>query len=243
MAKELVQLKYLGFTSIGSDTRLLKFSMEEGNFDFKAGQYIQIEILVDGEKIKRSYSIANSPNVGGQIEIALSEIEGGRSSSFLSALVEGSKLFARGPFGHLILLEEPPTRHVMLSASTGLAPFRAMLPILTSRLEEGWPEVCFLIGARSRDDLLFRDELIKAHESHRNFRLLVAYSRDIPIALESWERFGRVQDLIPEIDLLGSPVVFYLCGKPEFVDELERWLIGAGISGKAIRRERYIAGA
>jgi len=239
----VTRLRYYGGVTIASKTRLIRFAPISQPIRYLPGQFMQLEVFHQGERFRRSYSIANAPEANGELEFAVSQVAAGRGVDFLSAIEVGTEVEGRGPFGSLTLIPEAPVRHVMVGTATGTAPFRAMLPQFASRLAEGWPQVSFWFGARSRDEVLFHDELVAFAESHTRFDLRLAYSREMPSRPMPWESFGRVQSLVKEHVAREARSVFYLCGNPAMVDEVAALLTSKSVSADAIRRERYISGA
>ncbi|WP_373289467.1 hypothetical protein, partial [Alicyclobacillus cellulosilyticus] len=74
-------------------------------------------------------------------------------------LKPGDAIDINGPFGRLILKDEVPKRYIFVATSTGITPYRAMLPALQKRLEENkLLEVVILQGAQKSEDILYGDE-------------------------------------------------------------------------------------
>ena len=120
--------------TLSDNTIQLNFQVE-GEFDFIAGQFVQFMIEQGGEKKKRSYSIANSPesfHKEGHLEIAISLVEGGLASELFNKAELGLQLEMAGPFGILTAPASHSGQMVLAGTGTGLAPYRSMLPTLTS---------------------------------------------------------------------------------------------------------------
>jgi ferredoxin-NADP reductase len=221
------------------------FRREDGEpLEFLPGQFVQLFFdCGDGEKFRRSYSIASVPGRDATIDIAVSAVVDGRATERFWALKPGDMVEAMGPFGRLVLRDEPPARHVLVATGTGVTPYRAMLPDLANRLETGWPEVHLLMGVRTREDLLYGDEFVAFAQAHPGFRFTAHYSREPDDALQSWERRGYVQHAFPELGLDPNSDVVYLCGNPDMIDQSMAWLTERGFPAPRVRREKYISGA
>src|SRR5690606_5030891 len=82
--------------------------------EFTPGQFIQIWFeSEDGSPVRRSYSIASVPD-DETIDIAVSEVLDGFATERFWALKPGDKLRAMGPFGRLVLRDEPATRYILV---------------------------------------------------------------------------------------------------------------------------------
>lgn len=211
---------------------------------FKPGQFIQLFFTdAAGEEQRRSYSIANPPPPEGAPtcwELAVSLLPGGRASTFLQELPLGEIIDAGGPFGRFHLMPGDAPRHILLVATgTGVAPFRAMLTELRRRLDAG-TQVVLLCGARTREELLYRDDFLALMRHAPGFTYRGCVSRQTPLPDEPDLIAGHVQAalmaLAPDADDLAL-----LCGNPAMVDDCAARLAQAGLPLRAIRRERYIA--
>src|SRR5690606_31849169 len=131
-----------------------------------------------GELKRRSYSIASVPGRDQTIDMAVSEVVDGFATRRFWALKPGDTVRAMGPFGRLVLRDEPATRYILVATGTGVTPYRAMLPQIAGRLEEGSPEVRLMMGVRTRADLLYGDEFVAFADAHPGFRFTAHYSRE-----------------------------------------------------------------
>ena len=69
-------------------------------FAFKPGQYLTVRASLDGEEVRRSYSICCSPEEG--LEIGVKHLEGGVFSSFAQGLEAGDKIEVAAPNGRFV---------------------------------------------------------------------------------------------------------------------------------------------
>lgn len=221
------------------------FRREDGEpLDFVAGQFVQLFFDCGGdEKLRRSYSIASVPGRDATIDIAVAAVAGGRATERFWALRPGDAVEAMGPFGRLVLRDEPPARYFLVATGTGITPYRAMLPALAERLAGGWPEVHVLMGVRTREDLLYGDEFVAFAAAHPGFRFTAHYSREPAEDLAPWERRGYVQHAFEGLGMDPERDVVYLCGNPDMIDQSLEWLVARGFPAQRVRREKYISGA
>ena len=215
-----------------SSVLLLSFRIPEG-FTFKAGQYVILSMMQGEEKKFKPYSILNPPSKKGVIDLCVKIIDGGFASQGFKLMTVGQEVEIKGPFGHFVFDQESSlNEHWFIGAGTGIAPLYSMLKEnLDSNLENKFR---LIVGFRSKEDLLFHEELNSLSLSHKNFIYLPTLSRE---ERSEWKGArGRVQQHLGK-DLQKK--VFYLCGLKELVLETKEYLLQQGIYPVRIKFERY----
>ncbi len=217
-------------------------STQNPPFNYLPGQFITIHFERDGKMLRRSYSIANMPSDNNCIEFAAGFVENGPGTEFLFNLKPGDSININGPFGRLILKDEIPKRYIMVATSTGVTPFRAMLPELTRRLELN-PElsIVILLGVQKREDTLYRDEFLQFASLSPRIEFRAHLSRESVDHLQEHEFSGYVQHAFPELALNAEQDRVYLCGNPAMIDESFSWLKDHGFAIQQVIREKYIS--
>lgn len=232
---------------IAPTVRHMAFRRADGaNLPFIPGQFLQIHFEHQGKTLRRSYSIATYPgdpaNPEGEIELAVSYVEGGAATALLSGLRTDEVISASGPYGRFCLHDDDANRRYLLIATgTGVTPYRAMLPELERRIRERGIEVVLLFGARTRVELLYGDEFAAFAERVPGFRFMPCYSREMPATPRADDRRGYVQDALAGFSPSGAHDIAYLCGNPNMVDACFAALKDAGLSIPHIRREKYVS--
>ena len=95
-------------------------------FEYKSGQYITIKRLINGEDVRRSYSLSSAPNEN-DFRIAVKKIEGGKMSSFLNDnLKEGEDIEVMLPAGNFALTPDNNKHYVGFAAGSGITPIISM---------------------------------------------------------------------------------------------------------------------
>jgi len=144
---------------------LITLTVEAPIEPFAAGQFVNLGLELDGQFVRRSYSIASRP--GAPLEFFLKEVPGGALTPALTRLEVGASVWVeRKPQGFFTLAYVPPCRDLWLIATgTGLGPFLAMLrgELLSERFER----VCVVHGARFTGDLAYAEELSALATTHR----------------------------------------------------------------------------
>lgn len=209
-------------------------------FDFTAGQFVNLFFPMGEDLIQRSYSLANSPEGKPLIELAVSYVSQGKASDYLFNMPLGQSILCNGPFGRLTLREEQPKRYILIGTGTGVTPYRSMLPELAKRIHAHHVDVVLMLGARTPEDLLYRDEFLKYHHQHEHFTFMGCCSRTVTVPQAEYERQGYVQNHLAALALDPQHDIVFLCGNPNMIDAVYEKLVAIGFDAKTVRREKYV---
>ncbi len=128
-------------------------------YDFMQGQYLTLRAEVDGEEVRRSYSICSSP-VEEELRVAVKRVEGGRFSTFANeALRPGQTVDVMTPMGRFFTPLDPANEkhYVAFAAGSGITPVMSILK--TVLLREPRSRFTLFYGNRKTDTIIFREEL------------------------------------------------------------------------------------
>jgi ferredoxin-NADP reductase len=196
------------------------------------GQHVDVRLTAeDGYQVQRSYSIASAPR-DEKLVLTVERLADGEVSPYLTDVLEpGDELELRGPIGGYFVWQEALGGPLLLIAGgSGVVPLRAMLRHHRATASE--IPVRLLYSARTRDDLIYRDEL-------EDYETTITLTREQP---PNWNgRTGRVgPDLLVEIAWPAAerPLV-YVCGPTGFVEAVADALVTVGHSPARIRTERF----
>lgn len=140
-----------------------------------AGQHVLVEAEIDGRRLRRTFTISSPPRADGTIAITVKRRPGGKLSVWWNERAAiGDVLTLGAPAGDFVLPATVPQRIVMLSAGSGITPVMALL----RDLGESAPDcrVLFVHSARSRDDVIFRDELLDLAKRRQHLTLKIHLS-------------------------------------------------------------------
>lgn len=217
-------------------------SSQSPAFSYVPGQFITIHFEQGGKQLKRSYSIANSPNNDNRIEFAAGYFKGGPGTELLFNLQKGDSININGPFGRLILKENNPKRYLFVATSTGTTPYRAMLTELGNRMNKDPNlEVVILQGVQKKEEILYFDEFMSFVKQYPRAHFRAYLSRENETDLKQNEFKGYVQKAFPELKLNPDQDLVYLCGNPGMIDDSFNYLKEQGFAMQHIIREKYIS--
>jgi ring-1,2-phenylacetyl-CoA epoxidase subunit PaaE len=131
----------------------------EEEYGFTQGQHLTLRTEIDGEELRRSYSICASPEEG-ELRVAVKRVEGGRFSTFVNdQLEEGAVLDVMTPMGRFFTPLDPQEEkhYVAFAAGSGITPVISILK--TVLLKEPKSRFTLFYGNRRVDSIIFREEL------------------------------------------------------------------------------------
>jgi len=219
---------------------------ELDSFNFKAGQFVTLDLPIHEQKNKRwrSYSIASWPDCTNVFELLIVLLEEGAGTTYLfNEVTVGSELTFRGAQGVFTLPENIDKDLFFICTGTGIAPFRSMLYYMYLH-SIPHQNICLIFGCRTQKDLLYHEEMLALEKKIENFNYMPTLSR------EGWEGHkGYVHSLYEQIckenneaceDLQHlKPASFYLCGWKAMIDDARQKIAALGYDRKAVHLELY----
>jgi ferredoxin-NADP reductase len=210
------------------DVRSFHFATERpSRFRFEAGQFLTLELPIDGETVFRCYTISSPPTRPETVSITTKRVPGGAGSNWLhDTMRPGMHLRATGPSGVFVLPQRPGAKLLFLSGGSGVTPLMSMTRTLFDRADDR--DVVFVHSARSPGDIIFRDDLPLI--ARRLPRLRVAHVVESTLGEPAWPGLvGRLDLrmfglLVP--DLLEREV--FCCGPAPYMAAVRASLDQAG---------------
>lgn len=127
-------------------------------FRYRPGQFLTLDLEIDGVQINRCYTISSAPTRPYSISITVKRVPGGIVSNWLhDNLKPGGEVKALGPAGIFSCLEHPARKYLFLSGGSGVTPLMSMARSFHD--VGGRPDIIFVHSARTPADIVFRDEL------------------------------------------------------------------------------------
>ncbi|HTZ35270.1 MAG TPA: FAD-binding oxidoreductase, partial [Stellaceae bacterium] len=129
-----------------------------GAYRFRPGQYLTLRAAIDGEELRRSYSICSGPG-DGELRVVVKRVAGGAFSHFVhERLAPGDALDVMTPAGQFTLPPDAAPRVVAaIACGSGITPIMA----LAKSVLAGEPESRFVLlyGNRTGRDIIFAEAL------------------------------------------------------------------------------------
>jgi sulfhydrogenase subunit gamma (sulfur reductase) len=188
------------------------------------GQFVMLSLPGIGEG---PFSLAALPGEGaapGTFELLIRRV--GRLTNLLTRLRPDDVVYVRGPYGRRLDWDQFEGANLILMAGgLGLAPLRSFIRRALSH-RDAFRRIDVLVGARSPDELLFRDDL--AMWSARRDDVHVHLTVDA--AREGWDgRIGVTSSLLESIKVDTEDSHAFLCGPPVMYRDCLRRLLAMGL--------------
>ena len=205
---------------------------EPPKLDFKAGQFIIMNVPQNGKVVKRAYSVASPPH-DPAIDLCIQHVEGGIASTWFWKLKEGETVSLSGPHGTFLLKEPLEYDPVFIATGTGVAPMRAMIKHL---FQIGFSrDVWLLFGTRYEHALLYESEFRSLTSLRHSFHYIPTVSRP-----KEWHgEVGHVQQMFQKHITDFTNKEIYLCGWLEVVKAVCKDLEGFGVPKDKLHYEEW----
>ncbi len=215
------------------------------SFLYQPGQYLTLRTTLDGEELRRSYSICSGLD-DGEMRVAIKLVPDGRFSAWAhGALQPGHLIEVMPPQGRFTVALDPAASRTYLgvAAGSGITPVLSILRSVLSR--EPGSRFVLLYGSRATGNIIFREALEELKDRFMGrFTVVHVLSReqqDVPVL---WGRLDgpRVRTLLR--GLLDAPQVdqTFLCGPETMIAEVSAALAEAGLPPERIHSERFTTG-
>lgn len=225
LPRRVLPARIVGKTRLAADVMQLRLSTPKAEpLRWLAGQYLDI-LLPAGRR--RTFSIANAPHQGPEIQLHIRQVPGGGfTHTVFDALPVGSLLRIEGPLGTFVPREDSARPMILMAGGTGFAPIKAIIEHFL-HLGSKRP-MHFYWGARQLSDLYLPE--LPAHWASRHpaFHFTAVLSAAEANAA-SQHRSGLVHSAVlsdfPDL----SPFDVYMSGPPPMIDVARHGFLGAGL--------------
>jgi glycine betaine catabolism B len=210
----------------------VRFSKPTG-FQFAPVQFCGLELSTGEGGIEYPMSLACSPTkpyleFGARVSTSPWKVA-------FSNLRPGDEAEVDGAYGHFVLDEEAPA--VLIAGGIGITPLKGMAEYAADRSLPN--EVRLLYSSRNEEEIAYRSELDNLTRKNPHFHVLHTLTRTPTDS--SWTgRRGRIDtDLIQRSSFGLSNPMYYVCGTPSMVQEVNHILLGQGVRSDRIKYELF----
>jgi len=215
------------------------------DYAFAPGQYLTLRTTMDGEEVRRSYSICSGPD-DGELRIAVKKVDGGAFSSWAAdELKAGDELDVMTPTGRFGVKPAPEQARVYVgfAAGSGITP---ILSIVKGALAREPNSRFFLFyGNRSSTGVMFLEALEELKDSFLQrfslFHVISGEEQDLPI-LHGRLDGEKVRVLLRSLVPASSVDHVFICGPTAMCDDIEATCRDIGIAEDKIHVERFVSG-
>lgn len=201
------------------------------SFTYLPGQYIEV---IGTNGIRRSYSLANSPNVEKMLELHIRAVEGGAMSEYWFNQAKLNDLLRlNGPLGTFFMRDTTDFDVIFLATGTGIAPVKSMLESMADRPADQQPRsITVLWGGRTPQDVYL--DVARIPVKHKFVPVL---SR----ADSEWSGVrGYVQQALLSLQPNLNNAVVYACGSDAMIYSAKDLLIRKGLPIKRFYSDAFV---
>ena len=212
------------------------------SFRFKQGQYLTLRTTLNGEEVRRSYSVCVSPH-DNELRVAVKKVEGGLFSTYANdELKAGDVIESMLPMGRFFTeMDEANEKHyVGFAAGSGITPVMSILKTVLQA--EPKSSFTLIYGNRSFSSIIFREELEALKNKYLDrFTLHHVLSRE---DLGSDLFYGRIDG--PRSEKLCDALLkntsiddYFLCGPEDMIMAVTSTLEARGVDKKKVHFELF----
>lgn len=222
------------------DVRTFCFMAEQPVlFFFKPGQFVTLELEIDGVPIMRSYTISSSPSVPYSFSITVKRMPGGLVSNWLhDNLKQGEELAVHGPVGNFNCIDYPAEKALFLSGGVGITPLMSMVRWYFDT--NATIDINFIHSARSPKDIIYHREMEHIFSRIPEFKLHIVCERSDELG-ESWYGLrGYVNQRMLELiapDYLDREI--FCCGPTPYMNAVKNILQQNGFNMAHYHEESF----
>ncbi|MFE7130262.1 2Fe-2S iron-sulfur cluster-binding protein [Streptomyces sp. NPDC057638] len=212
-------------------------------FRHTPGQHLTLRRTVDGEEIRRTYSIcapAAEPGADPVLRVGIRHVDGGAFSRYaLKELAAGDTVDVMPPMGRF-RLDPRPGRFAAVVGGSGITPVLSMAATLLAREPEA--RFCLIRSDRTVASTMFLDEVADLKDRFPDrLQVVTALSREerqsgLPSGRLDQERLGG---LLPALLPVSEVDGWFLCGPLGLVTAAERALRGLGVDRRRVHQEIF----
>ena len=211
-------------------------------FGFTQGQYLTLRSDIDGQDLRRSYSICAGVD-DGELRVGVRKVRGGVFSNWINAhLRAGDTLSVMAPQGRFFVPLDPALRrhHVGIAGGSGITPILSIMKTVLAR--EPLSRFTLIYGNRLLQSTMFKEEIEDVKNRYMT-RLVLQHvfsseHTDAPLNHGVMNR-EKIGEFLKSVMPAGQIDHVYVCGPFQMNDEAEAALLLAGVPPERIHIERF----
>ena len=202
--------------------------------NFKAGQYIVLDVFKNNHTYKRSYSITSSPKNLDSYQITVKKVRNGIVSNYLLNEVRvGMEFTIHGPFGEFTHNKLRDQKDVLaLVGGSGITPIMSLARAIDDQIEDF--NLTIIYGENEAKELIFKKELDELASKNEKINVHYVLSDEISSVYET----GLIsKEMISKYEV--GKYSYFVCGPIHFYHHLNEIFKELDIPNKFIRSDIY----
>lgn len=254
---DIITVKVTEVIKQTSDAITIRFAQPTNKIEYVPGQFLTLITDIDGEEVRRAYSLCSSPYVDEHLAVTVKRVKGGKMSNFLvDNLKAGTDMKILPAMGNFTCnIDKDFQRNVvLLGGGSGITP---LLSIMKSVLAAEKQSTVSLVFANSTEsDIIFKDALDKIKEKYKERVRVYHYLSGAERAIQKKGFLGMGKKVVMKqqgrltpdalnaiLDgfyiQIGDALDFYICGPNGFMETAEQAVLKRGIEKKYIHKESF----
>ena len=231
------------------DVKTFRFVHPEGDIPFThlPGQYMNLTLSIEGQTVKRSYTIASSPTQRGHVELTIKRNSGGLASRYMHDQLQiGDTIRIGASAGKFFFHDLQSKGVVLIAGGVGITPLMSILRNLTDHSRKG--NIYFINAMRSSEDRIYADEFASLANRFENLMILDYYSQSkpSPVGSSRSERWQNKSGYINAADLSAfvpnlHELPIFLCGPDPMMQAVRRAIVSLGVPNEQISTEEFVS--
>ena len=217
----------------------------EETFSFKQGQHLTLRKIINGQDIRRSYSLCSSP-LEKKWQVAVKKIPGGLFSDYVNSRLKAGEVLELMPPNGTFFTEinrEKPKNYVAFAAGSGITPVISIIKTHLA-LEPGSTFKLFYLNKNVKS-IIFKDEIEGLKNTYFNrfeiFHFLTREARNIPL-LNGRFTPGKLKTIFSKLVDVKEIDECFICGPEEMILLIKDELTAAGLEEDKIHFELFVSG-
>ncbi|AMO23980.1 phenylacetate-CoA oxygenase/reductase subunit PaaK [Ramlibacter solisilvae] len=211
-------------------------------FGFTQGQYLTLRKEIEGQDLRRSYSICAGVD-DGELRVGVRKVKGGVFSNWINEhLQPGDTVNVMAPQGRFFVPIEAESKrhHVGIAGGSGITPILSIMKTVLAR--EPASRFTLIYGNRSLRSTMFKEEIEDLKDRYMT-RLVLHHvfsdeHTDAPINMGLMDR-GKIEAFLGTVVPAAGIDHAYICGPFQMNDEAEAALLAAGVPEEGVHVERF----
>lgn len=231
-----------------ADARSIRFAVPEAlrqTFRFRPGQHLTLIAEIDGQEVRRNYSLCTAPDEG-DLKVTVKRIPGGVFSTWVhEALKPGDRLAVMAPHGSFTFAFAPGEKrsYAAFAAGSGITPVLSLLK--TALAVEPESRFTLFYGNSHSGSVIFLEELARLKNRYMD-RLQVHHflsqeAEDVDLFNGRLDR-AKCEEILDTLIDPADVDAFFICGPGPMMDAAEEALAAKGVPHDHIHIERFTAG-
>ena len=215
-----------------------KLDLDGRQLEFKAGQWVDLFMLIDGAEAIAGYSITSSPAVQENIELAVKLVGNNPATHYLHNEARVGDLVEVRPGGDFYYTAEMADSLVLIAGGIGLTPLISIMRYLDDSATD--VEAVLVYSAGTPSELLFKEELDEMAARDPRVRCVYTVTRPDEPAAGGWDgSTGRIDERLLAEARVDPAALHYVCGPSPMIQSMLTLLRNRDVPSSRIRYEQW----